>query len=94
MLRYQIINHRTEDDAPAWHWYIINEKGKGVCQGCGGFGTRKAAMENMEDVAAQIRMFSADTLVNWYARDKDPGLKDPHYLEETRAEKWAHGWHI
>ena len=86
-MKYKIVNHRTDDDAPAWHWYLYDDAGGYICHSDKRHGTRRGAVGNMYAVCGHIAL--GQSLDNWYGKPADdPGLKDAHYLEERKEQKW------
>ncbi len=84
-IRYKIINHRTEDDAPAWCWYLFaghesempERPDMFLCEANTRFGTRAAAFRNMQRVVTVIQSHSthegkADGLRNFWRKEDDP----------------------
>ena len=90
-MKYKIVNHRTEEDTPAWHWYLYDDFGVERCQSARRFGTRTGALDDCFNFL-RIVIHTESGVTNWYTLwENDPGLKDEHYLEEERERKWLEG---
>ena len=75
MLKYKIINHRTDNGAPAWYWYLHDSDREYLCHSDKPFGTRDLALENVKKVVRIMQIFGETQLTNWYPEGMDPGLK-------------------